>query len=41
MDDPNVAMEEVHRPDGWIEKNAGQGTHHQTRLTDAATGSCR
>ena len=37
MDDPNVAMEEVHRPDGWIEKNAGKELTIR-RDTDAATG---
>ena len=37
VDDPNVAMEEVHRPDGWIEKNAGKELTIR-RDTDAATG---
>ena len=37
VDDPNKAMEEVHRPDGFIEKNAGKEFTIR-RDTDAATG---
>lgn len=37
VEDPNVAMEEVHRPDGWIEKAAGKEFTIR-RDTDAATG---
>ena len=37
VEDPNVAMEEVHRPDGWIEKAVGKEFTIR-RDTDAATG---